>query len=317
MESFVSNFLDQNEFNSIVVLGPSRCGKTTKITELISQFNVLRPNYETLNKHEDLVTLVDNFIKLHNVHNNSIKSKEKIIFFDDFDIIVSQNRYTVSFVKEQILTKKNCKFIFTCSNKFEKNISEIKKCSVVFKIENIVESKSYYDKNIYDLVHDIFDECDKGVKDMEIAISSDQLIISFILYDNFINYFKTCHKNKSNETFYNITKMYADMTFIEDYLSNVDNFLFDITSLCKCYSIRCQQKQYSHVKNKRIDINYTQITSRSAQSYNVKKKLNQELFYSFSDIDYISVFNKQTKKKVNTKSNLGMLCSSYTFNFLK
>jgi hypothetical protein len=322
MDDVVRDFLCQDDNNSIVIMGPGCCGKTTKILDLISEdYNFLRPNYETLQKHEDFVLLIENFMELKTLDEKT--EKKKILFFDDYDILATQNRFANSFIKDKIVKRKtsSCKFIFTCSNKFEKNIGDIKKCSLFYKIEN-TNSKSYYDKNIYDLVHDIFDQSHRDIKDIEIAISSEQLILSFIMYDNFVDYFKNNYKlNKQtlNKQISYIAETYALMTYVEDFSPHIDYFLFDISSLCKCYAIRCCQKQQEKSKKgKKTEISYTQITSRSAQSYNVKKKYGQELFYSFNEIEYISLYRKKNKiKTCNNKTNLNMLCASYTFNFIK
>lgn len=320
IDTYFNDFMRQTDVSSFIVIGQSGCGKTTDITHCLKPYNYIRPRYDQLQNHDSLVTIINNFLTTRTMMDFT-QNHMKIIFFDDVDILMSQDRYSNKYIKEIIQSKK-CKVVCSCSSGEEKRVVDIKKLSKIFKYDLDPNRGPYYDKNIYDIVLAIFERCDQDLSDIEKAISSDPILIGYILYDNYRKYMKENNIWENNdilECALRISLMFADMTDIEDMWFATNEYTFiELASLCKAYVVRLSQRGMALKDTPNdIDIQYTQITSRSAQQYNIQKKYKNELFYTFESVGYIATHHHNNKIRNDVKKPLGFMCSAYAFNYLK
>jgi hypothetical protein len=128
-------------------------------------------------------------------HNN----KKKCIVFDDVDILLTQDRIANTYIQSLILCEKEkdkekeiFDVVITCSSCEERRVTDLKKCcNEIERLtkKNVGENSScsplneYQDKNIYELVESIF-ESKGSLQDLEIALSSDPTLVSYLMYDN-------------------------------------------------------------------------------------------------------------------------------------
>jgi hypothetical protein len=313
-------FMKQTATTSFIVIGQSGCGKTTDISRCLQSYNYIRPRYDQLQNHESLVTLIANFMTTRTIIDFT-NNHSKIIFFDDIEILMAQDRYSNKLIQD-LIQGKRCKVICSCASGDEKRAVDIKKISTVFKYSSDPSKGAYYDKNIYDIVSAIFERDEHDICDIEIAISSDPVLIGYLLYDNYRKILK--EKNIYSdiellEIAKRISNLFADMTDIEDMWFSSNEYTFiELASLCKAYIIRLNQRTLLKRENtKNIEIQYTQITSRSAQQYNIHKKYKNELFYTFESIGYIATRHQKLKIRNNVKTPIGFMCSAFAFNYLK
>jgi len=313
-------FMGQTNITSFIVIGQSGCGKTTDIIRCLKPYKYICPRYDQLINHEKLLTLINNFMTTRTILDFT-HNYEKIIFFDDIEILMSQDRYSNKLIQE-LIHGKACKVICSCSSGDEKKAVDIKKISHVFKYPPEPSRGPYYDKNIYDIVSAIFERDTQDISDLEVAISSDPVLIGYIMYDNYRKYMREKNVYADCDLLHcakQISIIFADMTDIEDmwFSSNEYSFI-ELASLCKAYVVRlCQQSLKKRETTKCVDIQYTQITSRSAQQYNIQKKYKNELFYTFESVGYIATRHHKLKIRNNVKTPLGVMCSAFAFNYLK
>ena len=312
------------------------------------------PYLENIDSHKDLVQQCENFLTTDNVNvcPNAPKAKHKLIFFDDVDILFSHDRYANSFIQKLVdMTPEGIEciegmplFIVTCAAGDERRLTDLKKkCKNILRLENpsvteIVakygaefEEKArkhdcnithmlqgnevnhkYFDKNIYQIVENIFAE-DDGLVNLEQAISNDPTLISFMMYDN---YRKIYSKQPDAAAFDRITKTYMDCSVLEDFAYNTSDWnLIEATGLMRCQTIRLLNGSGYQVK-KGPPPTYTQITSRSAQHYCMNKKLNALRTTNYRNVELLAALMHQTKQKTD-KSNLGLVCNAFIYNFCK
>ena len=316
MEEAITTFLDDYGAFSFIVIGQSGSGKTSLVQNLLknrSDIKYFQPPYECC--HIQFTTLVENFITNRTILDYNKKYK-RVLLLDDADILINLNRYANKYIQD-IIQSKRCKVICTSTNSDEKRLVDIKKISSMYRIP-ILSDRPYFDKNIYEVVHDIFDREDCPISDLQKAVSSDPVLISYIMYDNFKQYVQNNYdvSNLIKALCY-ISKMYHDMSILEDNLYTLNDYhIIELSVLCKCYSIRLQQREMSRAQRVRnTDIQYTQIASRSVQQYNIQKKLRNELCLPYEA--FCSMAASNNKKKPDTKTNTGAIVSAIKFNFLK
>jgi hypothetical protein len=205
--------------------------------------------------------------------------------------------------------------------RFNYNIAKIKEF-----LSNFLETEgtgTYYDKNIYDIIDQIFINRDKDIEDMDIVLSKDPSLISFILYDNYKMFFDSkynCPGHMSNIVS-PITGYFKDCIILEDFaFNNSIHHLLDLSNLVRCYSIRHFQKQLEPKdakKKKDVSIQYTQINSRAAQHFNVKKKQNMLFNMNQGNIEMFATVNYIKGKKPDLKTGVGAVASAFIFNICK
>ena len=323
---------------TILIIGPSHSGKTKLCRDFLKgkedkkQMVLLTVLYEDLESHSDFVELVNNFLTTPRIGDSTIK--DKVVFFDDVDILLSQDRYANTFIQSIISTPSLC-LLLTCSVSEERRVTEIKKkCELMIRLEKnqTLNDKHgfkddlfnpYFDMNIYQLVDTVFANPNGDLQDLELGIYSDPTLINFIMYDNYINVFNDLYCEVTHEVTQKINRSFALTSLLEDhaYLTN-DHSLVELLSLVRCHTIRCCQrglepKAKDEVsKPKQHQIVYTQIASRSAQHHSVTKK-HMTIDLTPTNISLIAEMKHGKKEKVSPKTTLGAVCQAYIYNICK
>jgi hypothetical protein len=317
----IKDFLSSPKNGIYIIIGPSQSRKTTIALSHLEQYSYLDVPYETFNNNIDLKNTIGTFINLKRItHNGNTINTSNIIFIDDVDILISQNRQASNII---IGFSKTCKILATCTNSGERKLTELKKQC---KPENIMrldldKELKEGDMNIYQIVKTIFDNDHKPINDVEIAISSDSTLVGFIMYDNYKTYFEK-YKQIPLDIHNKISRVFLESTLIEDYgfLTN-DHYIVDVANIIRCCYIRNIQKQMVYNdKKKKTDghpIVYTQIMARSVQYCNINKKHAHMDNMNTSNIMLYSMISHQYKLKPDLKTDLGSLCQSYIFNICK
>lgn len=198
------------------------------------------------------------------------------------------------------------------------------------------ESRIYFDNNIYDLVEKIFHNPQRSLIDLEIAISCDPTLCSFMMYDNFKPFFDMCYKlPKIDEPgsilsnwVGNIYNSYVDASKIEENAyRNSDWTLMEIANVARCGVIRLAQREFTQKPDVQLSdfkVTYTQITTRAAQHHNIEKKLDAISSYDELSRDNIMflgdmVFEKKKQKTsgkttVREKDEITSLLTTYMNN---
>lgn len=341
MKSFMEN-VEEKDF--MLIISPSGSGKTTfckmHFDLYKDKYRVCSPSTDTIDNHKGLVDKVNNFLQSKDVSNVNAP-QNRIIFFDDIDILFSLDRYANSFLQSLI---SRTKIIATCSSGEERKATELKKkCKLVVRLENpsidlikkrfgdkipinsecnvghILRSNisdlKYFDKNIYQIVDSIL-KCNDGLRKLEKAISSDPSLISFMMYDN---YQKIIKMPKNWEAPQRISKVFCDTCILEDFsFKNNEWYLIEILNLIRCQTIRLElekiKKQAPFLNH---EIQYTQITSRAAQHYSMNKKMLSLNKFNYDNIALFSEVSFLKKSKLNLKDSFGSICNAYIFNFCK
>lgn len=187
-------------------------------------------------------------------------------------------------------------------------------------------NRAYSDMNIFDIVGQIFKTPQKGFDDLDIALSTDPMLISFIMYDNFKGFLAANYDTSSaiySDGLRKIYEFFTQSSIIEEHAFENGNWSgVEWSNFLKCGSIRALQNQ---LKRKPIrqehKISYTTILTRSSQHFSNLKKLNR--YASSQDCDHINMmmfaelaFEKGSIKswKMPAKTEEGSIVSSYSGN---
>lgn len=157
----------------------------------------------------------------------------------------------------------------------------------------------FSDCSLLDVVGTIFNKDNINLQDLSISISSDPVVISLTMFDNYkqyyANHFKTNKAafNKSNAF---IRKLFVESTLLETYgYNNNDYTLLQMSNLIKCGSIRnLFNTSVRKQKTKQTPIKYTTILSRLLQYYSNQKKINR-----YTSNNDINIDNSYTLWNVN------------------
>jgi hypothetical protein len=197
-------------------------------------------------------------------------------------------------------------------------------------INNEVSTQSYFDMNIFDIISKIFSRYACGLQDMEIALSSDPTLISFMLYDNYKGYLALNH-DTSNRKEYDkgisfVNNMYISSSIMESeaYVKN-DWAVIEWVNIIKCGAIRAVQNNLPIKKNATSahKLGYTTIMTRSSQHFtNLKRykkyNTNNDMTMSTSILLWDVVFEKgklkDKKWAIPTKCEEATLMNPYCGN---
>lgn len=193
----------------------------------------------------------------------------------------------------------------------------------VFSALNVEEEKAlrnYMDMNIFEIVERIFNNYGESLKELDVALSYDPTLASFMMYDNFKAYVTSKYKvDLDNNINAPINDAYIVASCFEDCaFKNNDWDLIEICNLLRCGSIRLAQKKLT--KKSRPDdyrINYTQITTRAAQHYNNMKKLKTYIDtnkISHENMVLLGDFCFEKQCKLPAKSEEYNVISAYVSN---
>lgn len=245
--------LSEPDKRAILIIGPSQSGKTRRAKECCEGMETLFVHAEMCESHAALVETVDNFLNVSKIIGKRFlikeekvncwwkekekekdnKKKKKCIVFDDVDILLTQDRIANTYIQSLILSEKekvekdkekekdSYDVVITCSSCEERRVTDLKKCCN--EIERLTKSNScslnslnslnkYQDKNIYELVESIFES--KGpLQDLEIALSSDPTLVSYLMYDNWPHWIRRyVREEEVTRVLPRITKAFMEMS---------------------------------------------------------------------------------------------------------
>ena len=322
-------FLSTNQ-QCLLLIGPSGSGKTTlcnlAIDEWGKSYQVLRPVYEDFSTHKEFREHLNKFINMRNML-EIFEKKQKLLFLDDVDTLVTQDRFANSFIQDLITEKKSgLKVLLTCSAGEEKRVSDLKKkmlyeriynpsvdgaikylndtfrdtiqtktnadlhklvksfnCNIRSCILNIemlgctdIETEEVhritFDKNACDSVQAIFEVDKLTAKDLEVCLSGDPSLLSYIMYDNFCKYLKT---PGDTHAITRIIDAYRVGSYLETKLyGRGDNGPGNICNLYRCGILK---REVGTIKISDEPIAYTTITTRASNHYNMMKRVGEHL----------------------------------------
>lgn len=305
--------------HTMMVIGPSKSGKTSFCNQVLKDRSFLRIDHEAIENHADLIKQVSNYVSTARI--GEAQHLQKIIFIDDVDILLSQDRFCNNYIQTHVIGK-GIKLLMTCVVSEERKISDIKKkASQLIRLPplHVITDplQEYFNKNIYQVVECLFENPQKPLANTELAISIDPMLISFIMYDNYKSIFVNSYHQPNKEYIRMIATAYMHTSLMEDAVYRTNDYA--IISLIRCHTIRMAQqfmmaqaqaltppprKQQKHV------MHYTQITSRSAQHFNVLKK---HMIASELTPHNIALMSQLTKNH-DIKTTHGAVCHAFKYN---
>ncbi len=232
----------------IGLVGPDGCGKTTLCNIIFKNldFDVLNISKENYSTKESILT-INNFIKNKTI-DSFFNKKQKIIFFDDIDIICNIDRSIVSNLLSLLDDIKiyNIFVVITCNIRDDKKVTDFKKDIEIFKLTypSIKDTYSYLvNKNITDDLENLLklSQYYRGsIRDiiMNLNIGNDNDPYKFMFKD--MNNFEIITKIFNNHiTINTITNMIVDdsnmITFLlyENFLNEISNKNYTLDSHSK------------------------------------------------------------------------------------
>ena len=348
----IKAFLESDAPQTLVIISPNGSGKTTfcnlALATVADRYRIYTPNLENLDTHKQLTEQVNDFICIPSRFGKQGQAAQKqcLLFFDDIEILFSQDRYASSFLGTLI---DKTKMLLTCSTGEERKTTEFKKknvtllrlelpdikdivatygehmrkqalaahCNVGLMLKGNNINMKYFDKNIYEIVGNMFAEND-GVEGVQQALAHDQSLISFMMYDNFQKLWAKKKAKQLSKSFLTIAKTFLDTSIAEDFIFKTnDGHAIEALNIIRCQTIRREvpAPAPTPTPNPSLDIQYTQINSRSAQHYNIIKKVcDQNVF--FDDIAKDAEHFYASKKKT-PKTDYGTVMNAYILNYCK
>lgn len=132
-------------------------------------------------------------------------------------------------------------------------------------------AQHYMDKNIYDVVLKIMQRYGEDLNDLNVAMSSDPTIISYMLYDNYKAFCPGANHTA-------VTEKYVCSSIFEEYAYRTNDWtLIDISNLMRCGSVRHEMRKHRPIVPDNTPVQYTQITTRAAQHFNNMKIIHKYL----------------------------------------
>lgn len=326
-------FLESSSQHFLLLIGPSGGGKTSlshlAIQEWGGNMQVLRPTYEDFTNHKEFREYLGKFINMRNML-EIFERKSKLLFLDDVDTLLTQDRYANAFIIDLINhPKPGLKVLMTCCSGDEKKVSEIRKRVLTERISNpnatMITSflkerfsndliginserldmyvrlmhnnvrncmlnikmirgdvcdlhnedihRLTFDKNICDTVEAIFQKAHLQAKDLEVCLSADPSLISYIMYDNFPKYM---HKDAGIHDLKRVLQAFAVGSHMETSLhSKSDWILNDICNLYRCGVLKQNVSHLPACPAGSECITYTTITTRASNYYNMIKRVGE------------------------------------------
>ena len=317
----LKTFIEQGQCHSLLIIGQSGNGKTLICETLLGNYKnliVYKPVYENFHSHKELQSNIDNFIKTRSVL-EIMSRKQKVLFFDDVDILLNTNRYANAYIQD-LLKAKQVKILMTCSLGMEKRVGDIKRCclstihlatpalseihgilvrnypelvvyssrdvhnyirsygcnirSCIMNIQTLLtgnkaamSSQTVYsviaDKGIIDIVANIMRIPKWNCKQMEIWLSSDPTLISYIMYDNAMPYASSVQLEK-------LARIFSESSVFESTMYTKNDWLLsDICNLWRCCALKHEIDPMKFLSTR---FTYTTIPTRSCNYYcNLKK----------------------------------------------
>lgn len=249
IQKLIEIFKNKNyEKKFIGIVGPDGSGKTTICNIIFKNldFEVLNISKENYSNKETLLT-INNFIKNKTI-DSFFNKKQKIVFFDDIDIISNIDRSIVSNLLslKDDMKKYNIFIVITCNTRDEKKVNDFKKDIEIFKLtypsikdtyaylinkditndlENLLKLVQYYRGSIRDII-------------MNLDIGNDNDPYKFMFKD--MNNFEIITKIINNNiTINTITNMVVDDSNMITFLL-YENFLNEISN--KDYTLKNHSK---------------------------------------------------------------------------
>lgn len=241
----ILSFLD-NDRRMILIVGMSGSGKTTLVKDALTKHGTtyITPSYNDYKQFEECV---DNFVNSAGFSFFSTNGK-RVVFLDDVENLFSQHKQAKVFISS-VLAGKNldCKFVMTCSASEEKRIEiDYKIDYCVVRLPENKNTNAYRDRDIYAIVFNIFRNYKECMLDLYHALSSDAILISFMMYDN-VGLFLPSAADTMNP----IYKSYLQMSLLERYaFKNNDWDILHLYTLVQCGMIRYMQKHIHLVHEK-------------------------------------------------------------------
>ena len=316
--------------NTLVVIGASASGKTHACSSALNgEIDFLKLEYEEIESHADLVKRITNYIttpkrlSILDAFKNIQATGLRTIFLDDVDILFSLDRFANGFIQESMKKYPHIKFLITCSTSEERKVTDIKKKAIVIRLSKPcpinhpdAAHRLYFDMNIYQVVESMFGERAPSIIDTELAISLDPTLVSLIMYDNYKE-FLACYKPSIN-SIEKIHQACAHAAKLEDVtFGSGDPNIAELPALLRCHTIRLIKNQVQNQTKQSIihqpSVSYTQITSRSAQHFNVLKKHAASTELTPRNVALLA---QVPKRKFNLKTNIGMTCQAFKFNMM-
>jgi hypothetical protein len=308
----IIKFLNESDTQLLVVVGMSKSGKTKTVIDALNATKTFynTPSYNDMKEFDEGL---DNFLNSKGISMLFCETK-KAVFLDDIDIIFSLFKNAKSCCVRYMEQHPTVKFIMTCPPAEEKRLHDVKKIKRVTirlnKVED-TENNQYRDRSLYELTYNLFKNSDKGMLDLKHALSSDALMIAYMLYDNAL----LC---VSKENISKVYKIYCEMSIIEDYAFKLNEWgIVDWYTLVECGWIRHLTEFKKH-KVKEDDIVFTQIPCRSSQRYCVLKKRFNLLLTDCKSLELSNTeheINYRLKKqKFNFRTDDGAVINSYVSN---
>lgn len=322
----VEKFLENKEARLLIIIGPSGSGKTSICNDTFkahkNKYSVLYPEYNDFKQFEDSI---DNFMNTNDIL-CMMENKKKVIFLDDAEDLFSQFRMAKTYCLDFLNKNHDVKMIIALPPAEEKRVNDIRNIDKVFirlkgvdkKVEDV--EQEYTDKSLYEIVQHIFMNNDKDLTDLEYGLSSDALLISYMLYDNINNALP-------DDKMINVRKYYCQLSEIEDFAFKTNEWtIVDWYTLVEAGMIRHMQNENRNTNSsegryandfKTEDILFTQIPCRSSQRYcTMRKKASMEFFSNISSKTMQIMGDVTTKKTKNKTDNIDMdhIINAYTSN---
>lgn len=333
----------KNQFKFIVVNGPNGCGKTTLCNILLksTDFQILDIQ-NGANKINDMETVIKEFATTKTISQYFSKKTNKIIFFDNFDILLSTDRciLTMLDVIIPILNVQKVSILAICRLKEHKKMQEmfkvpLKNGLMVVNINNpspsdafvYLASKEEIDVNEDELL--LLSNKYKGcIRDIVLNIHSKDddytLETTFRDMNQFEIVKKLCRTKNSFKEIEQLANYDIGMTpfilyenIIDELNSNynVKENLLEIYDVINYNYVQMAILEKSIFQNKDwalydlINTLRVQSTCLQLNKYSDKRKLTHtELSYRFSQmVSKVSHRNILNKKMKNIKSDIGVI----------
>ena len=130
LSAFLGGHASPSGKNVVLLLGASGSGKTT-LCQLCfgkDRFTITRPQYDQFLKHTDLEVFMSNFLTTRTLL-EMMGTRPKLVFLDDVDVLLSQDRFAQSYLLELFAKYPNVRFVLTSSE--DKRMTDLRKKPII------------------------------------------------------------------------------------------------------------------------------------------------------------------------------------------